>query len=432
MRSHGNQESNAETGKELKLQSAWFTRFRKFQPLFIAVAILILIGANFSFAVRVIGDNDFLPGWVAARSWLTTGISPYDPSVAVDAQEMIYGRPANIEGGESLARFLYPLWTLLFYVPLSLVPYPLALALWMTILQLGLPFLVWLSARIMRWRVSPRIQIGMMLVSIFSYHGLRAIVTGQFAVVEAVLMVGALLAIQERQDILAGILLAFSLAKPHYALPLILFVVLWSISAQRWRLLASTVLSPLLLLLLALLLSRDWILMWLRSLTVFTQAVDFLPPIIQIGLSIGAVGFWTGFGISLAMVVYMVVEWWLALEKQDHWFQWAAALTLVLTCLFTVRTTSADLLLTTPALVLILKIWLDRSKGAGSLPAFVLGMLVLIGIWGLYLITGEQPYESAYLFLPLPLLALVGLLWSRWWAVSGPGSLVDPDLMTLE
>ncbi len=414
------------------MQSAWFAQYRRFQPLIITFAILILIGANFSFAVRVIGVNDFLPGWVAARSWLTTGISPYDPSVAVEAQEIIYGRPANIEGGESLARFLYPLWTLLFYIPLSLAPYPLALALWMTILQLGLPLLVWLSARLMHWRVSPRVQIGMMLVSIFSYHGLRAIVTGQFAVVEAVLIVGALLAIQERHDILSGVLLAFSLAKPHYALPLILFVILWSISVQRWRLLASTALSPLVLLLLSLLLSGDWILMWLRSLTAFAQSVDFLPSIIQVGISIGVAGFWTGLGVSVAMVVYMVVEWWLALEKPDHWFQWAAALTLVLTTLFTIRTTSADLLLTIPALVLILRTWLDRSKGAGSLPAFVLGMLVMIGTWGLFFITTGQTYESVYLFLPLPLLALGGLLWSRWWVVRGPGSLVDPDLMALE
>lgn len=415
--------------RELILKPSWFMRIRRLQPYLIMFALLILIAANYGFAARATGDNDFLPGWVAARAWLTSGTNPYESSVAVEAQEMIYGRPANIEDNESQALFLYPLWAILLYIPLSLVPYPLALALWMTILELGIPLVVWICTRLMRWRVSPRILIGVMLFSIFSYHGMRAIVTGQFAVIEAILVVGALLAIQDRRDILGGILLALSLTKPHFALPLVLFVILWSISTQRWRLLAVTVLTPVLLLGLTAILSRSWVLMWLRSLTAYAQAVDFLPPILKIGVDIGAVGFWTALGLSAALMIYLVVEWWLALEKQDHWFHWTAALTLVITSLITIRTSSANLLLMTPALVIILKIWLDRSKGAGSLPAFVIGMLVMLGTWALFMFTSGQPYESPILFLPLPLVGLFGLLWSRWWVVSGPGALVDSDLL---
>jgi len=405
-------------------------RIRRLQPFLIALALLVLISANFGFALQAIGDNEFLPGWVAARGWITSGISPYDPSVAVEAQEMIYGRPANPEDGESLALFLYPLWAMLFYVPLSLAPYPLALALWMTILELGLPFIVWMWARLMRWRVSPQVLIGMMLFSIFSYHSMRAIVTGQFAVIEATLMVGALLAIQDRRDILGGALLALALVKPQFAIPLVLFVILWAISMQRWRLLAVTVLSPLLLLGLAVLLSRNWLLMWLRSLSTYAQTVDFLPPILKIGVDLGAAGFWIGLGISVAMTIYMVVEWWLALEKEERWFQWTAALTLVVTSLITVRTTSANLVLIIPALVFIFKIWMDRSKGRGSLSAFVFGMLIMIGVWGLYFLTSGQISENPYIFLPLPLVALLGLLWTRWWVVRGPSSLVDSELLT--
>jgi hypothetical protein len=411
------------------LKPSWFSRIRQLQPYLITVALLVLVAANFSFAVRAIGDNDFLPGWVAARAWLTSGTSPYDPSVAVETQEMIYGRPANAENDESLALFLYPLWAMLLYIPLSLAPYPLALALWMTILELGLPLVVWMCTRLMRWRVSPRVLIGMMLFSIFNYHGIRAIVTGQFAVVEAILVVGTLLAIRDRRDVLGGILLGLSLTKPHVALPLVLFVTLWSISTQRWRLLAVTLVTPLLLLGLTLLLSRGWVLMWLRSLTVFAQAVDFLPPLLKIGVDMGAAGFWTALALSIALLIYMVVEWWLALEKEEHWFHWTAAITLVITSLITIRTSSANMVLLIPALVLILKIWLDRSKGKGSLPAFVFGMLVMIGIWALFIFTSGQRFENPYLFLLLPLVALFGLLWSRWWVVSGPGAVVDSDLL---
>jgi hypothetical protein len=162
---------------------------------------------------------------------------------------------------------------------------------------------------------------------------------------------------------------------------------------------------------------------------VFAQAVDFLPPLLKIGVDMGAAGFWTALALSIALLIYMVVEWWLALEKEEHWFHWTAAITLVITSLITIRTSSANMVLLIPALVLILKIWLDRSKGKGSLPAFVFGMLVMIGIWALFIFTSGQRFENPYLFLLLPLVALFGLLWSRWWVVSGPGAVVDSDLL---
>ena len=367
---------------------------------------------------------------MAARMWLGEGVNPYDPSVAVAAQQVIYGRPANAEDGENLGLLLYPLWVMIFYVPLSIAPYPLALAIWMTMLEIGLPLLVWLAVRLNRWRASPRLLIVMIVFFILSYHGMRAIFSGQIAVFESLLVVGGLLAIQREKDVAGGILLAVSLVKPHLSAFLLLFVILWSISMRRWRLLISLILSPLLLLGLCLLLSRDWMLMWLRSLVALAQSVDVRPPIIILGWKFGAAAFWTGLGLIVALGIFMIVEWFRALGNGDNWFQWTAALTLVTTCMLTLRTTSANMVLLIPAVVLVLKVWLDRKKSGGRISAFLGGLIVFAALWLLYIMTAGELAESPYLFLPVPLLAFIGLLWSRWWITGGPGVLVHSDALS--
>ncbi|HHH81473.1 MAG TPA: hypothetical protein ENL35_00620, partial [Chloroflexi bacterium] len=90
-----------------------------------AIGILMVMGwANYRFAQLVPGGNDFLARWTGARAWVVEGRSPYDPGVSLNAQRMIYGRPAKLEAGEDLAHFVYPLPAMVFFAPFGLLPYP--------------------------------------------------------------------------------------------------------------------------------------------------------------------------------------------------------------------------------------------------------------------------------------------------------------------
>jgi hypothetical protein len=395
---------------------------------YLIIALFIALGvANYQFAVRALGGNDFLPGWVAAREWLSEGINPYEPSVSQTAQEMIFGRPANLENGETQALFLYPLWAMIVYVPLSLLAYPLALAIWMTLLELGLLLVVWMGTKLIRWRVSPRLLAVMMVSPILCYHGFRSIVSGQFAVIEMLLITSALLAIQSDRDVLGGALLALTLIKPQLSLLLLFFVILWSISMRRWWLLTTSLVTPLLLLGISVLVSRGWILWWLRSIVRFVEYIDVRPPIMATVGEIPRFGSWVALGLMLVLVMLMVVEWFRALGKKDHWFQWTASLTLVITSLISFRTTTANLVLLIPALLMILKVWLERKKESGIRTAWIVVGLFMAGIWLLFFLTTHGQQENVLLFLPFPLFALVGLMWSRWWITSGPGVLIETE-----
>ncbi len=384
------------------------------------VLVAALTAVNYRFALEMPGGNDFLPRWVGAHMWLREGIQPYDPRVSLEAQEMIYGRPADRERGEDVAHFVYPLPVMIFFAPFGLLPYPLARAAWMTLLELGLPLLAVLGVRLARWKPSTSVLAGVMLFSTLWYHGVRAVMVGQFAVFEALLLTAALVAIQQRRDVAAGLLLSLALAKPQMAFLLIPYVLLWGVSARRWRLVASGILFPLLWGWLALLLVPDWPILWLR------QVVDY-PAYTALGspVSIAASVFARGAkavtaGVTAALAIYLLVEWWLSLGGDDRKFQWAAQLTLVITNLIALRTATTNYVVLLPALCLIAAVWQER-RGRRVNVFLVTALLVLgVGVWALFLATVQGNVESALLYLPTPVLCLLGLWWVRWWARREP------------
>lgn len=379
-----------------------------------------LTAANYRYALEMPGGNDFLPRWVGAHKWLTEGINPYDPRVSLAAQEMIYGRPADRQRGEDVAHFVYPLPAMIFFAPFGLLPYPVARAAWMTLLELGLPLLAVLGVRLARWKPSTSLLAGVMLFSTLWYHGVRAVMVGQFAIIEALLLTGALLAVQRRRDVWAGLLLSLSLAKPQMAFLLVPYVLLWSVSARRWGLLVSGLGFSSALGGLAMLIIPDWPILWLR------QVVDY-PGYTALGspVSIAASVLERGAdavtaAATLGLALYLIVEWWLSLGGDDRRFQWAAQLTLVITNLIALRTATTNYVVLLPALCLVAGVWQERW--GRRVAVFLLAALLAlgVGVWALFLLTVEGNVESALLYLPTPALTLVGLWWVRWWARRGP------------
>jgi TRAP-type C4-dicarboxylate transport system permease small subunit len=70
-----------------------------------------------------------------------------------------------------------------------------------------------------------------------------------------------------------------------------------------------------------------------------------------------------------------------------------------------------------PALVLVFSVWNERwGKGANA-PILIALFGLFVGLWTLFLVTIEGNQEHPALYLPVPLFALGGLWWSRWWVV---------------
>ena len=383
----------------------------------VAGVLLGLSIANYRLAVQAPGGNDFLARWVGANQWLVHGLDPYSPQVSLEAQTLIYGRPAEREAGEDVAHFAYPLFSMLFFGPFGLIPYPLARALWMTLLEVALPVVAILSIRICGWKPSPWIQRVMILFSVLWYHGFRAVILGQFAVLEALLIIGALLAIQRRQDPVAGVLLALTLSKPQMAVLLIPFVLLWAVSTRRLQILAWGIGTMLLLLIASLALIPSWPTEWARQIIDYTSYTAVGPPVsILAGLIPSGSGpitlVLTGVGL-----IYLAFVWQQALGKEDRWFQWSAAVTIAMTNLIALRTATTNYVVMLPAFILVFTVWNERWGTQANPPILIALFGLFGGLWTLFLITVEGNQEHPALYLPVPLLSLAGLWWSRWWVL---------------
>ncbi|HEY45293.1 MAG: hypothetical protein AMJ88_04550 [Anaerolineae bacterium SM23_ 63] len=397
--------------------SAWF----RLVLIFLVLVMLSgLVVANYRFALQSPGGNEFLARWTGAHYWVVKGINPYDPQVSMAGQMMIYGRPADPSIGEDVAHFVYPLPAMLFFAPFGLLPFPLARAAWMTLLEIGLPFLAIMSVQLVGWKPSKKLLIMLMIFSVGWYHGFRAVIGGQFAVIEALLMVGGLLAIQKGQDSLAGVLFGLCIAKPHMAILLIPFVFLWALRAQRWVLISWMVGAVVVLIGVSLLLIGDWPLLWLRQMNDYSGWTTNPTPVSIIAGVFPAASKNLEIGLTVFLMLYLFWEWVAAMGKGDRWFQWTAAITIVITNIIPLRTATTHYVVLLPALAMIFSAW-DQRWGKNGRIAIVFSLfLVLIGLWALFLISIEGNIENDIMYLPIPILCLFGLWWSRWWIVRAP------------
>ena len=97
------------------------------QYIFLGVLLVVLIVAESAalhaiFTTRYPGANDFFVRWLGGRELLLNGTNPFDQSVAEKAQRAMFGRLTTPQDKDE-AYFAYPLYTLYFFWPLSLLPY---------------------------------------------------------------------------------------------------------------------------------------------------------------------------------------------------------------------------------------------------------------------------------------------------------------------
>lgn len=385
--------------------------------LAVLIILIALTIANFRFSEELPGGNDFLGRWMGARFWVQEGISPYDPQVARASQQLIYGRAVDREAGEDIQDFLYPFPAMIFFAPFGALPYTLARALWMTILEVSLPILALIGIAIADWKPRRAVLISLLLFSLLWYHGTRAVIIGQFAVIEALLMAGALLAVKRGRDPLAGILLGLSIAKPQMAVLLIPFVFLWAAYARRWTIVTWGIGTIAGLLAVSVLLLPDWPIMWLQQLIEHPTYTVIGPPVEILADAFPSMSGVIALVLGGALLLYLFWEWAKAAGKPDRWFQWTAALTIVITNLVAFRTATTNYVVLLPALCLVFAVLADRWGTKGDVVILLLMAFILVGIWALFLATIEGNVEHPVMYLPLPILTLLGLWWARWWAI---------------
>ncbi|GAB4572032.1 MAG: hypothetical protein Kow0077_10340 [Anaerolineae bacterium] len=359
------------------------------------------------------GANDFYSRWSGVRSFWVDGLDPYGDEASLAIQIGIYGRP--VEPGEDPGYYAYPMYTTLILAPLGWLPYPVAEAVWLTLLialHIGALFLL---LDMVGWRPGPLMLALCLLYAIFFYPAARGIVLGQPGVLVYFLEVLALWAILRGRDGLAGVALAVSTIKPQMGFLLVPFLLLWGLRARRWRLVGAFTAVWLGLMAWSFVVLPGWFGEWLAQLAQYPNYTAIGSPVwvlTHIYLpfldGVGEVG------ISLLLVGYMLFAWWRVLVKrQEAIFGWTVALTLTVTHLVALRTATPHYVVFNVPLFFLFA-WLAKAAPRRGVWGVALAQgVLLVGLWALFLSTVQAKFEHPAVYLPLPFGMLIVLLVTR-------------------
>ncbi|MCB0212251.1 MAG: DUF2029 domain-containing protein, partial [Anaerolineae bacterium] len=345
--------------------------------------LIVFLIAIESFALYTVftskfpSGNDFFVRWLGGREYLLHGTNPYDQSVAEQAQRAMFGRLTTPEDKDE-AYFAYPLYTLYFFWPLSLLPYAWAQAIWMTLLQFMLLGVTVLSIKLADWSPPKWLFWVTLFWGVFFYNGARAIILGQFSVLVGLALLLGLWAIETRRDILAGICLSVTTIKPQMVVLVIMFIMIWAVFQFRWRIIVSFGLSMLTLLLSSMLLVPSWPLDFIRNTIAYSDYVAFgtplenllhflMPPSLAAPLTVI---------LSLLFLLMVLPGWWMAFRGRPGAYTWAIMTTIIVGSLVAFRSATTNQVI----LYLPLFFFFQRLTGlqAGLKAALTEGALMVI------------------------------------------------------
>jgi hypothetical protein len=396
------------------------------QWLILAVLLLGLIALE-SFALytvftsKVGGGNDFFVRWLGGREYLLHGTNPFDASVAEKAQMAMFGRLTTPQDKDE-AYFAYPLYTFYFFLPLSLLPYPWARAIWMTLLQLMLMGITVLSIRLSGWR-PPRWLFWLTLLwGIFFYHGARAIILGQFSILVGLALLAALWSIQQRRDVWAGVFLAVTTIKPQMVFLVLVFLLIWALFHKRFTLIMSFGASVLLLVASSMLLVPTWPLDFVRNAIAYTDYVAFGTPLENLLYYFFPASFADPLTLILSIIFFLTLlpGWWLAWRGRAGAYTWAVMTTLIVGSLITFRSATANqIILYLPLFFFFHRLTIFTALAGKRVNMVIVAIeIALMGsMWAVFLALLEGNWEHVMMhgLLPALMLLLYALDWRALW-----------------
>jgi hypothetical protein len=392
-------------------------------------AVIIILGfivvaglswVNYSFSKNNPGGYDFLIQYEGTRALLLDGNSPYGEEAAVRIQVAANGHSA--QGNERQLRFSYPLYSVIFFAPFSIISnYFLARALWMTMLELSLITMTFISFRLVEWKPSLWLQALIILFSLTWYHAIRGVESGNTVILAALFISAILLLIKENRDQAAGLLMAITTIKPQLVLLLIFLILIWAVYQKRWVLIRWFFITLAVLVLVGFLLIPNWI---LQNLWDILKYQDYNPTG---ALTAVITEFIPSFAITFNWVIFiglgilLIYEWWTGRKEHFSRLLWVAFLTLVISQWIGNQSSPDNFIIFFPSILLILSVCDKRWEKQGPIIiGSALGFL-FVGLWVLFILTNRQAYQpdqNPIMFIPLPALTFLCLYWIKWWVIA--------------
>lgn len=182
--------------------------------------------------------SDLYPRWLGARELLLYNRDPYSPEVTRDIQVGYYGRPldsSHATDPKDQQGFAYPIYIVFLLAPLVKLPFSIVHASfrWFLVGLAILTAFLWL--RILGWKLSRLGVVASMLFVVGSFPVAQGILLQQISLIVSFLIAAVFFLLTQKRYGLAGVFLALATIKPHLAILVIAWLLLWSFSGWQER-----------------------------------------------------------------------------------------------------------------------------------------------------------------------------------------------------
>lgn len=366
------------------------------------------------------GHNDFLVPWEASRAFWLDRQNPYSEETTLSIQRKILGRPALPE--EFPAPFAYPMYTVVLLMPLVVLPYTWASAIWMVILEFLLVIALLIITDLLRWRPSP-LMLGLLVIFTFGfYFAARGLLLGQIGLLIYVLEIASLWSLARGYDRAAGFLLALSTIKPQMGFLIIPGLLIWALFNRRWTFVRIFAISIISLLAISFVLLPDWLNGWFFQLTYYPSYTEIGSPISIITSYYLALGQMAEILISGLIVLFLIVQWVFMLRGQPNRWLWICTLTLAVTHLVAPRTATPHFVIFFLPTIFYIATLVQSGTHRGILWSVLLILMLTVLPWLQFIITLrlEDKFEHPSMYVLVPAINVLVLWFTRhwWWEVA--------------
>jgi Glycosyltransferase family 87 len=319
--------------------------------LVVSLVVLAQLAPTLSKPQYFSGD-DFMTYWAGGKLILS-GENPYDP-LKKEALQLELGDQATDE--DLISIMLNPPWVVTLVMPFGLLSYPISRLAW---LLLSIGSILFCTQILWNLYKGPPKQrwISWIIILLFA-PSILVLRVGQ---ISTLLLLGITLflyfIVLHENDWAAGIAIALISLKPQVIFIFLLALLFWIIEYRRWKILASSIASVLLLTLVALVFNHQIIYQYIAMLNA-SYIPDLATPTIGSYLRffwLGTDKFWLQFLPTILGIVWFIYYW----NRKHKAWNWLEELPILL--LISILTASYswtyDLVILIPA-VLQAAIWL--------------------------------------------------------------------------
>ena len=392
------------------------------------VIILALVGATFlnlSLAKKYKMQDGFAPRYFAAKLWMKEGLSPYSDET-FDATLALMNEMGVEPGRIDQGRFFDMVSYVLFYIPLSFIPYPVAKAIWMTFLELVIILSAFLSLKLAGLKLTVFESILICVSMLFFYPNLKMVLTASVLPVYIFMVIWAMYLAMNKQGTMAGVVFFVAFAMVPVSFFVALFFMIWMGARRDYSLLKVFFVGIAFLVIIGLILFPGWIADWFRSYLLLYPGFTWIDNgLMRLSELFPGASKQISIGLHVATLAYLLIEWYGLPARDQRGLQWKLALTLVLLYAVNPLLPLNYVMLLCMPLFTVYKYLNEKWRVSGRIVTW----LTYLGIGVTYWINGfaQETFtasESTLLILLLPGIVFLGLQYFRWWALKSSNALI--------